>query len=274
MKNNISQIFNIKNRNIVVTGTAGLLGTEYANILSSAGANVILIDINDSKNKRLESSIIKKYHTNAKSFTADITNGNEMKRISKDILNDYNTIDGLVNNAAYTTKGAIDESAKSYLPFENFPFEIWEKTLAVNLTGPFVCCKEFGKIMAKQRKGVIVNVSSIYGIVGADQRIYGNSKLNSPISGAATKGAIINFTRYLAAYWQRKNIRVNTLTLGGVQDESYQNKKFIKKYSEKTILGRMAKKNEFNGALLFLLSDASSYMTGANLVIDGGWTAW
>ncbi|MFZ0184310.1 MAG: SDR family oxidoreductase, partial [Nitrosotalea sp.] len=119
-----------------------------------------------------------------------------------------------------------------------------------------------------------VNISSIYGINGADQRIYGTSKLNSPISYAATKGALVNLTRYLAAYWNRKNIRVNTLTLGGVLDKSYMNKNFIKNYSYKTMLGRMALPTEYNGALVFLLSDASSYMTGANLIVDGGWTSW
>jgi len=131
------------------------------------------------------------------------------------------------------------------------------------------------KTLSKQmKKGVIVNISSIYGMSGVDQRIYSTSKLNSPVSYAASKGGIINLTRYLAAYWQKKNVRVNTLTLGGVQDNSYQTKQFIKKYSEKTILGRMAKKDEYEGAILFLLSDASSYMTGSNLVIDGGWTTW
>ena len=128
--------------------------------------------------------------------------------------------------------------------------------------------------MAKQKKGVIVNISSIYGISGSDKRIYGQSNLNSPVSYEASKGGIVNLTRYLAAYWHKKNVRVNTLTLGGVQDDSYQSKEFIKKYSEKTIFGRMAKKDEYEGAILFLLSDASSYMTGSNLIIDGGWTAW
>ena len=128
--------------------------------------------------------------------------------------------------------------------------------------------------MAKQKNGVIVNISSIYGMTGADQRIYDKSNLNSPVSYAASKGGIVNLTRYLAAYWHKKNVRVNTLTLGGVKDESYQNKKFVNKYSEKTILGRMANKEDYQGAILFLMSDASSYMTGSNLIIDGGWTAW
>jgi NAD(P)-dependent dehydrogenase (short-subunit alcohol dehydrogenase family) len=145
--------------------------------------------------------------------------------------------------------------------------------LDVNLTGVFLCSKEIGKIMLKQKSGVIVNISSIYGMVGADQRIYGKSKLNSSVSYAATKGGIVNMTRYLAAYWQKKNIRVNTLTLGAVLDK-YMDKEFIKNYEQKTMLGRMGNKEEFGPALLFLMSNASSYMTGANLVIDGGWTAW
>jgi len=194
--------------------------------------------------------------------------------LKKNILTDFKKIDGLINNAAYTNIDAIKNSDDITAPFEKFSFELWKKILDVDLSGVFNCCKVFGSQMVKQRKGTIVNIASIYGIVGNDQRIYGNSKINSPVSYAAAKGGIITLTRYLAAYWYGKNIRVNTLTPGGVIDESYQSKEFIKKYSEKTILGRMARSDEYNGALLFLMSDASSYMTGANLVIDGGWTAW
>ena len=158
--------------------------------------------------------------------------------------------------------------------FEEFPLDLWNQTLSVNLTGVFLCSQEFGRAMTKRGKGVIVNIASHYGLVGADQRIYGSSKLNSPVSYATSKGGIVNLTKYLAAYWHSKNVRVNTLTLGGVQDNSYQNKEFIKNYSKKTILGRMAKKEDYKGAILFLISDASSYMTGSNLIIDGGWTAW
>jgi len=180
----------------------------------------------------------------------------------------------LVNNAAYTSKGAKEKSDNAFGSFENFPIKIWQKSIDINLSGVFFCSQAFGKIMVKQGKGVIVNIASTYGLVGADQRIYGKSGLNLPISYAATKGAIVNLTRYLAAYWSGKNIRVNTLSPGGVLDATYQDKKFIKKYSERTILGRMARKDEYNGAMLFLISDASSYMTGANLIVDGGWTAW
>ena len=273
-QNKISGLFDLTDKNIVITGSAGLLGSQYAYTLSEAGANVILIDVNERENTKLEKFLKQKFHTEAKSYTGDISKKSELVEMKRKILDDFKTVYGLVNNAAYTAKGSRKESVKYASPFEEFPFELWTKSIDINLTGVFLCCQEFGKIMLKQKKGVIVNISSIYGLVGADQRIYGESKLNTHISYASTKGAIVNLTRYLAAYWHGKNIRVNTLTPGGVIDESYQSKKFIKKYSEKTILGRMARSDEYNGALLFLMSDASSYMTGANLVIDGGWTAW
>ena len=270
----ISKLFDIKNRNIVITGSSGLLGSQYANILSASGANVILVDLDSIKNKKLERSLRKKYRTKARSYITDISNLQEVKKLAKNVLRDFKKIDGLVNNAAYTTKGAKEKSDDAFGSFENFPIKIWQKSIDINLTGVYFCSQAIGKIMVKQGKGVIVNIASNYGLVGADQRIYGKSGLNLPISYAATKGAVVNLTRYLAAYWSGTSIRVNTLSPGGVIDTTYQDKKFIKKYSERTILGRMAKKNEYNGAMLFLISDASSYMTGANLIVDGGWTAW
>ena len=270
----ISKLFDLEGRNIVITGASGLLGSQYANILSSAGANIILLDIDTGKNEKLKSALVKKYKNKISAYTLDISNQIEVNKTSKKIIKDFKKIDGLINNAAYTTKGAKEKSDNAFGTFENFPIDIWQKSLDINLSGVFFCSQAFGKIMAKQGKGVIVNIASTYGLVGADQRIYGKSGLNLPISYAATKGAIVNFTRYLAAYWHGKNIRVNTLSPGGVMDKTYQEKTFIKKYSEKTILGRMANKDEYNGAMLFLISDASSYMTGANLVVDGGWTSW
>ena len=266
----ISKLFDLKGRNIVITGASGLLGSQYANILSSAGANIILLDVDTIKNEKLKSALIKKYKNKIGAYTLDISNQTEVNKISKKVIKDFKKIDGLINNAAYTSKGAKEKSDNAFGSFENFPIDIWQKSLDINLSGVFFCSQAFGKIMAKQGKGVIVNIASTYGLVGADQRIYGKSGLNLPISYAATKGAIVNFTRYLAAYWHGKNIRVNTLSPGGVMDKTYQNESFIKKYSEKTILGRMANKEEYNGAMLFLISDASSYMTGANLVIDEG----
>jgi len=230
---------------------------------------VILVDIETQKNTKLEISLRKKYSTNPLTLNLDITNESDVKQLVQKTLKKYKKIDGLINNAHIILRNhpQRDES------FENYPLELWNTTIS-NLKSVFLCSREVGKVMFKQHYGVIVNISSIYGIKGADQRIYGKSRLNSPVSYAVTKGGIVNFTRYLAAYWRGKNIRVNTLTLGGVLDKKLQSKDFIKKYSDKTIIGRMANVDDYDGALLFLVSDASSYMTGANLIVDGGWTAW
>lgn len=270
----LQEIFDIKNKNIVITGSAGLLGTQFGTVLTKAGANVILVDIDKKRNQNLARSL-KKYNKNINHFELDISNLEQVTQLKKTLKNNFDQIDGLVNSAAYTTKASINDSRINHaLPFEKFPLQNWEKSIQINLTGVFLCCQQIGSLMMKNKRGSIVNISSIYGLVGADQRIYGKNGLNVPVSYAATKGSIINLTRYLAAYWHEKNIRVNTLSLGGVQDLKYQDKNFIKNYSKKTILGRMAKKNDFDGALLFLLSNASSYMTGSNLIVDGGWTAW
>jgi len=274
-RNLIPKILDVRGKNFVLTGSSGTLGKQYSHFLSSVGANMILIDIDNVENLKLEKELIKKYKTKPKAYSTDISNQENVKRICTSIVLKYGTIDGLINNAGFTTTFAKKQKTKSYsISLEKFPLELWDKTLAVNLTGAFLCSQEFGSIMAKRKKGVIVNIASHYGLVGADQRIYGSNGLNLPVSYAASKGAIVNLTRYLAAYWHGKNIRVNTLSPGGVFNKKHHSKKFVKKYSEKTILNRMANSDEYNGALLFLLSDASSYMTGSNLVIDGGWTAW
>jgi NAD(P)-dependent dehydrogenase (short-subunit alcohol dehydrogenase family) len=268
--NPFSKIFDLHNKVIVLTGSSGRLGTEYSEFLSQAGAQLVLIDKNSKQNEKLVKSLKKKYNSNPFALSVDISNPTQVKEMTSKIIKKFKKIDVLINNAFYNPK----QSKFSSVPFEQFPLDLWNEVLSVNLTGVFLCSQQIGKIMAKHRKGVIINISSIYGMVGADQRIYGTSGLNSPVSYATTKGAIINLTKYLAAYWEGKNIRVNSLSLGGVLDSSYMSKRFIKNYSKKTILGRMANKNEYNGAMLFLCSDASSYMTGANLVLDGGWTAW
>jgi len=269
--NFINELFNLKNKTVILTGSAGRLGTRFAHVLSEAGADLVLVDIENKKNKKLELELMKKYHTHPISFNVDITKQSDIAELTKNVLSKYKKIDVLVNNAHFFPREYPQRDAG----FEKFPLNLWDQTITVNLRGLFLCCQEIGKVMSKQKKGVIVNISSIYGITGADQRIYGKSRLNSPAFYAATKGAMVNLTRYLAAYWHRKNIRVNTLTLGGVFDKNlHKDKKFVEKYSQKTMLGRMANKEDFDGALLFLVSNASSYMTGSNLILDGGWTAW
>lgn len=269
--NLINKLFSLQNKTVVLTGSAGRLGTRFSHVLSEAGANVVLVDIDDKQNTKLEKILARKYKTHPMSIRADISNESDVKRVKREIIAEYKKIDVLINNAHFVPR----EHPKRDAPFEQYPLELWDKTVSVNLRGLFLCCREIGDIMVRQNKGIIVNISSIYGIVGADQRIYGKSRLNSPAFYSATKGAMVNLTLYLAAYWRGKNIRVNTLTLGGVYDSKlHKDKEFVRRYSEKTILGRMSNKEDYDGALLLLASDASSYMTGANLIIDGGWTAW
>jgi NAD(P)-dependent dehydrogenase (short-subunit alcohol dehydrogenase family) len=267
----VSELFDLSKKTVILTGAAGRIGSNFCHVLSGAGANVALVDIDKDKNKELQKIISRKYKTSPASYGLDITKKVQVKRLIRSVLNKYGKIDILINNAHFVPRQHPQRDA----PFEQYPLDLWNKTVETNLTAIVLLSQEVGKVMMKQGKGVIVNISSIYGMVGPDQRIYGNSRLNSPVSYAATKGGLVSLTRYMAAYWHRKNIRVNTLTLGGALDPKlHVNKKFVENYSQRTMIGRMARNDEYNGALLFLASDASSYMTGANLVVDGGWTAW
>ncbi len=263
----IQKIFDLHDKVVVITGASGMLGTQYAYGLSECGAHVILADIDIFKSKITEKQIKKKFSTKPMSIKLDLTNKESILSMTDSILKKYSKIDVLINNAAYQGNSKIRSSG-----FENLELETWNQAIDVNLTGVFLCCQSIGKQMVKQKFGNIINISSTYGLVGPDQRIYGKSGQNSAIFYAATKSAILNLTRYLATYWEGTGIRVNTFSPGGV--ENNQDPNFIKKYSEKTPLGRMAKKNEYVGSIIFLASDASSYMTGSNLIVDGGWTAW
>ena len=261
------KIFDLNGKVIIITGSSGMLGTQYAYALSECGANVVLADIDISRSKIIEKQIKKSFLTDPMTIQLDLTNKESILSMTSTILKKYSKIDVLINNAAYQGNSKIRSSG-----FENLELETWNQAIDVNLTGVFLCCQSIGKQMIKQKSGNIINIASTYGLVGPDQRIYGKSGQNSAIFYAATKSAILNLTRYLATYWEGKGIRVNTFSPGGV--ENNQDPNFIKRYSKKTPLGRMAKKDEYVGSIIFLASDASSYMTGSNLIVDGGWTAW
>ncbi len=263
----MKKLFDVSNKVIILTGAGGLLGTQYAEGLCQAGANIVLADLDFVRCKKQADRLKTKYNIDVLPIKLDITDKESITNLVKETIKRFSRIDVLINNAAFQ-EGQKERNVK----FEEFTLESWNSVISVNMTGVFLCCQEVGKIMKKQKHGVILNIGSIYGLVAADQRIYGKSGLNSSIAYASTKASLINFTRYLASYWRNTGIRVNILSLGGV--ENNQNHEFIKRYSDKTMLGRMAKKEEYIGAVLFLTSDASSYMTGANVIIDGGWTAW
>ena len=263
----VKNIFDLTDKTVILTGAAGYLAGNYADGLSQSGANVVLADINYQGCKKLEHKIREKYDVDPLSVKLDLTQSKSINNLVSKITKKYSDIDVLINNAAYQGTPKIRTAG-----FENLTLETWNEAISVNLTGIFLLSQQIGKIMKNQKFGNIINISSIYGIVGADQRIYGKSGQNSAVFYAATKGAVLNLTRYLASFWNRTGIRVNTFSPGGVENK--QDKNFVKNYSKKTMIGRMARNDEYVGALIFLASDASLYMTGSNLIIDGGWTAW
>lgn len=267
----IPQLFSLVGKTAIVTGGTGLIGKKHCEALKSVGANVVVADIAQANPKAFAETL----GENALGVNIDVTNETSLINAKNEILARFGSIDILVNNAAINDMFENPELAASLSAFEKYPLESFRKSLEVNVLGVFLCSQVFGAVMAEQGSGSIINIASTYGIVGPDQSIYRNEAgeqlfFKSP-SYPTTKGAIINFTRYLAAYWGKKGVRVNTLSPGGV--ENSQDEYFVKNYSAKTLLGRMATSSDYQGALIYLASDASAYMTGANLVVDGGWTA-
>lgn len=269
---NIQQLFSLENKVAVVTGAVGLIGKEHCRALTEAGAKVLVCDLN----KDQVIGFANELGENAEGFKLDVTSKESINSLKNHLLQNYGCIDILVNNAAINDMFENPAAAMEQSMFENYPLEMWSKSLEVNVTGTFLCSQILGSEMAKKGKGSIINVASTYGITAPNQSLYKNEKgeqtFYKSAAYPATKGAIISFTRFLAAYWGDKGVRVNTLSPGGV--ENNQQQFFIENYSNQTPLGRMAKAGDYKGAVVFLASDASSYMTGANLVVDGGWTIW
>lgn len=268
----ISDLFSLKEKVAVVTGALGLIGKHHCHALAEAGANVVVCDLNESECANFAASL----SVLSLGISVDITNKKSVQDLKRKILSNYGKIDILINNAAINDKFEDPLSALEESKFEYYPVEMLKKSLDVNVIGMFICSQVLGSEMANRGSGSIINVASTYGIVAPDQSIYKNEKGEQTFYKSAaypvTKGAVISFTKFLAAYWGNKGVRVNTLSPGGVRDN--QAEFFIKNYSARTPLGRMAHPTDYKGALVFLASDASSYMTGANLVVDGGWTAW
>lgn len=261
---------------VIVTGGAGLLGREYCAALAEAGAHVVVADTDREGARVLAAALGESSGREHLGVATDVSDRESVRAMVGATLSAFSRIDGLVNNAGLDPKfekSRFDENAGA---FEDFPLELWNRSLAVNITGMFLCAQAVAPSMLAARRGSIVNIASTYGVVGPDQRLYestGNAPRSyKPVSYSVTKSAAIGLTRYLATYWGDRGIRVNTLTPGGVLNEH--DEEFVRRYSARTPLGRMADRSEYSCAVVFLLSDASSYMTGANLVMDGGWTAW
>lgn len=270
----LSSSFDLTGRVAVVTGGAGLLGRQFCRTLAEAGASVLVVDINNDVAQKVSREIID-LGLKAVAQGTDVGDLGSAEEMVQAAINGFGKLDILVNSAALDPKFDQTGTGKHGSAFEDYPLAAWDAALRVNLTGAFLCSQAAVKPMLAQGGGVIINICSTYGLGGPDQRIYAKSGMPAqykPVDYSVTKAGILGLTKYLATYYGGKNIRVNALSPGGVYNQH--DDEFVKAYSARTVLGRMARPDEINGALLFLASNASSYMTGANLVVDGGWTAW
>lgn len=268
-------LFSVQNRVVIVTGGLGQLGRQFSLALVDRGAKVAIFDLQVDEHRVAERVDGRRAEDNLLFLPVDVTQRSSIEAGLGQVNAAWGVPHALINNAALDSPP--NASAEENGPFETYPESSWDKVMEVNVKGIFLCCQVVGRQMAEAGRGSIINICSIYGIVSPDQRIYeyrrtGGAPFFKPVAYSASKSALLNLTRYLATYWAGRNVRVNTLTFGGVFNN--QDEEFLKAYSARVPLSRMAREDEYNGAIIFLVSDASSYMTGSNLVIDGGWTAW
>ena len=275
----IEDLFSIADRVIIVTGGGGLIGMKHTEAILNGGGIPVLLDIRQEGMDRVKNTMLESFPDAViETFVTDITDKVELERVRDELLKKYGHIDGLINNAANNPKVEGGSKNLAAIQFNNFPIEIWNDDIAVGLTGSLLCCQVFGEEMVKQGKGTIINISSDYGIIAPNQSIYRkeelpeNQQMVKPVSYSVVKHGIIGLTKYLAVYWAKKGVRVNTLCPASL--ENGQNPEFISKISELIPMGRMSRPDEYVGAVLFMLSDSSSYMTGSTVVLDGGRTIW
>lgn len=270
-------MFSVAGKTVVITGVLGQIGSSYAESLVHLGAKVAGIDLNSqvALTDQIPKRLVDLEQESFMLLGGDITNRQSLEDALGEIENRWSSPSGLINNAAIDAPPSVSGSNSG--TFEDFPVDALRKMMDVNILGTVVACQVFGGRMAQNGHGSIVNISSIYGLLSPDQRIYDfrredGETFYKPVGYAVTKSAILNLTRYLATYWARQNVRVNTLTPGGVHND--QDPRFVVNYSAKVPMGRMATPSDLHGAIAFLLSDSSKYMTGTNLIVDGGYCAW
>jgi NAD(P)-dependent dehydrogenase (short-subunit alcohol dehydrogenase family) len=274
----MAQRFSLENRVIIITGGAGLLGRNHAEAVAEAGGIPVLLDLQQVPLDAAVAHLEKLYGVKGLGLVCNITDKQQVSDCLNIILNAYGRIDGLVNNAANDPKVGPGEDAKKLTRFENLSEDYWQNDMAVTLTGAFFCCQIFGHYMATHGGGVIVNVASDLGVIAPDQRIYRQPNLAveaqpvKPVTYSVVKTGLVGLTKYLATYWADAGMRVNAISPGGVFNG--QSEDFVQKLTNLIPMGRMAKQDEYKASMVYLLSDASSYMTGFNLVVDGGRTCW
>ena len=269
-------LFSLAGRVAVVTGGLGLLGREHCRALAEAGATVVVADLEQKDAAAFAHELSRECDSPCLGSELDVVDQESVAKLRDVVLERFGRLDVLINNAGVNDRVEDRSSSNATPRFEDYPLESWKRLIEVNATGTFLCSQVLGAEMARRRSGSIVNIASTYAVVAPDPALYRRPDATQDFwkspAYPASKGAILSFTRYLAAYWGAAGVRVNALSPGGV--ENGQETFFVRNYSSRTPLGRMAQPCDYRGALVFLASDASSYMTGANLVVDGGWTTW
>jgi NAD(P)-dependent dehydrogenase (short-subunit alcohol dehydrogenase family) len=269
-------LFDLTGRVVVITGGAGLLGPQHGEAVARFGGLPVLADLREDEARQRAAELSAKWQVPSLGIGADITSPRDVARLRDQVLERFGRIDVLINNAANNPR--VQESADESSRLESFSVERWNADLAVGLTGAFLCAQVIGFEMARRGCGVILNIASDLAVIAPDQRIYRRDGVPEelqpvkPITYSVIKSGLLGLTRYLATYWADRGVRVNALSPGGVQ--TTQDTGFLAHLTQRIPLARMAEMNEYQGAVVFLCSDASSYMTGANLVVDGGRTCW
>ena len=273
MTTSFKALYDLSGRTAVITGGCGILGRRFAEGLAEFGASVAILDLDSQAVESAATKISARHAVRSKGYACDITQPDAVRRVADAIEADLGPVSILLNNAASKTRDAD----AFFAPVATFSLETWREIMAVNLDGMFNVAQVFGTLMAGRGYGSIVQTASIYGLMAPDQRIYEGSEylgraINTPAVYTASKAGVIGLTKHLATYWAAQGVRVNALTPGGV--ESGQNDAFKQRYGARVPLGRMARADEMVGAVLFLVSDAASYVTGQNIAVDGGLSAW
>jgi NAD(P)-dependent dehydrogenase (short-subunit alcohol dehydrogenase family) len=258
----VDPLFNIADKVIVLTGACGTIGPTLAAALAERRAKLALVDLNPDAVDHLAASL----GATTIGIRANVANEDDAKRVARSVVEAFGCIDVLINGHQFKSTPAWSETA------ENFPLDVWQQIIDVNLTGTFLMCREVGRQMLAQGKGAIINLASTYGVVSSNPSLYVGNNASNPVAYSASKGAVVMLTKYLGAYWAHRGVRVNCLSPHGIlarRDET-----FVRRFSEMSPMGRPMAVEEIVGAVVFLASDASSYATGANLLVEGGWTAW